>query len=278
MLAHVEAYIDFPDEDIDPETGDALRRRIDQARSDVQKLLDTAAQGRVLREGVRTVIYGAPNVGKSSLLNRLLGYERAIVSARPGTTRDVIEEVINLRGIPLHLMDTAGVHESSDEIEREGIERTRRAVERADLVLHVADATQPNGSSGHIENSAPTVAVLNKIDLGENETWRGVEAVRISCRTGAGFDALADAIEERIFGGGAAHRDWTVAINARHQSCLERALDYLQAARSAFDQNLSPEFIAEELRAALDAVGEVAGKADTEELLGVIFGRFCIGK
>jgi tRNA modification GTPase len=278
MLAHVEAYIDFPDEDIDPETGEALRKRIVQARSDVQKLLDTAAQGRVLREGVRTVIYGAPNVGKSSLLNRLLGYERAIVSARPGTTRDVIEEVINLRGIPLHLMDTAGVRESSDEIEREGMERTRRAVERADLVLHVADASQPNGSSGRFENSAPTVDVLNKIDLGENETWRGVEAVRVSCETGAGFDALADAIEERIFGGGAAHRDWTIAINARHQSCLERALDYLQAARSAFDQNLSPEFIAEELRAALDAVGEVAGKADTEELLGVIFGRFCIGK
>jgi tRNA modification GTPase len=137
MLAHVEAYIDFPDEDIDPETGDSLLRRIDQARSDVRKLLDTAAQGRVLREGVRTVIYGAPNVGKSSLLNRLLGYERAIVSARPGTTRDVIEEVINLRGIPLRLMDTAGVRESSDEIEREGIERTRRAFERADLVLHV---------------------------------------------------------------------------------------------------------------------------------------------
>jgi tRNA modification GTPase len=278
MLAHVEAYIDFPDEDIDPETGEALRGRIDQARSDVQKLLDTAAQGRVLREGVRTVIYGAPNVGKSSLLNRLLGYERAIVSARPGTTRDVIEEVISLRGIPLRLMDTAGVRESSDEIEREGIERTRRALERADLVLHVADAHEPNGSVQAFTNSPRTVPVLNKIDLGESESWRGVDAVRVSCETGTGFDALADAIEARIFGGGAAHRDWTVAINARHQSCLERALGYLQAARSAFDQNLSPEFIAEELRAALDAVGEVAGKADTEELLGVIFGRFCIGK
>jgi tRNA modification GTPase len=277
MLAHVEAYIDFPDEDIDPETGEALRGRIDEARTDVAKLLDTAAQGRVLREGVRTVIYGAPNVGKSSLLNRLLGYERAIVSARPGTTRDVIEEVINLRGIPLRLMDTAGVRESSDEIEREGIERTHRALERADLVLHVADA------HGRCDSSFPSgsnrnVPVLNKTDLGEHESWHDVQAVRVSCETGEGFDALADAIEARILGGGAAHRDWTVAINARHQSCLERALGFLQAAREAFDQNLSPEFIAEELRAALDAVGEVAGKADAEELLGVIFGRFCIGK
>jgi tRNA modification GTPase len=278
MLAHVEAYIDFPDEDIDPETGGALRGRIDQACSDVQKLLDTAAQGRVLREGVRTVIYGAPNVGKSSLLNRLLGYERAIVSARPGTTRDVIEEVINLRGIPLRLIDTAGVRESTDEIEREGIERTRRALDRADLVLQVADAHEPKDSGAGFVDSSRTVAVLNKIDLGEDETWNGIEAVRVSCETGAGFDSLADAIEARVFGGGAAHRDWSVAINARHQTCLERALGFLQAARGAFDQNLSPEFIAEELRAALDAVGEVAGKADIDELLGVIFGRFCIGK
>jgi tRNA modification GTPase len=278
MLAHVEAYIDFPDEDIDPETGDSLRRRIDQARTDVQKLLDTAAQGRVLREGVRTVIYGAPNVGKSSLLNRLLGYERAIVSARPGTTRDLIEEVINLHGIPLRLTDTAGVRESSDEVEREGIERTRRALERADLVLHVADSSQPRTTIDPFGNSPRTVAVLNKSDLGEHSTWRGIDAVRISCETGEGLDSLADAIETRIFTGGAAHRDWTVAINARHQTCLERALAFLQAAREAFDQNLSPEFIAEELRAALDAIGEVAGKADTEELLDVIFGRFCIGK
>jgi tRNA modification GTPase len=278
LLAHVEAYIDFPDEDIDPETGAALRGRIDQARTDVQKLLDTAAQGRVLREGVRTVIYGAPNVGKSSVLNRLLGYERAIVSARPGTTRDVIEEVINLRGIPLRLIDTAGVRESTDEVEREGIERTRRALDRADLVLQVADAHEPKDSGTGFSDSSRTVAVLNKIDLGEDKSWSGTEAVRVSCKTGDGFESLADEIEVRVFGGGAAHRDWTVAINARHQSCLERAQGFLQAARDAFDQKLSAEFIAEELRAALDAIGEVAGKADIEELLDVIFGRFCIGK
>jgi tRNA modification GTPase len=277
MLAHVEAYIDFPDEDIDPETGDALRARIDQAQCDVAKLLDTASQGRVLREGVRTVIYGAPNVGKSSLLNRLLGFERAIVSSRPGTTRDVIEEVINLRGIPLRLMDTAGVRESTDEIEREGIERTRRALQRADLVLHIADAHDSASSAKeHVPHNS--LLVLNKSDLGEHESWHSTEAVRISCQTGEGFEPLADAIESRVFGGSAAHRDWTVAINARHQTCLERARDFLQAVHRAFDDKLSAEFIAEELRAALDAVGEVAGKADTEELLGVIFGRFCIGK
>lgn len=132
VLAHVEAYIDFPDEDIDPATGEALLAKIDSVRANASALLATARPGKILREGVRTVIFGAPNVGKSSLLNLLLGYERAIVSARPGTTRDVIEETIDVRGIPLRLVDTAGVRESDDEIEREGIARTRRQIERAD--------------------------------------------------------------------------------------------------------------------------------------------------
>lgn len=283
VLAHVEAFIDFPDEDIDPETGEALRTRIDALRTDVAKLLDTAEQGRVLREGVRTVIYGAPNVGKSSLLNRLLGFERAIVSAKPGTTRDVIEEVINLRGIPLRLVDTAGVRESDDEIEREGMARTQRQVERADLILHVAEAhrapfDQFSGLALDSFAGAPrTILVLNKVDRGEHRGWITMDAVRISCTTGEGMDALTAAIEAKVFGG-AAHRDWTVAINARHQACLERTRDFLNAARRAFDEGLSPEFIAEELRAALDAAGEIVGKADAEELLGVIFGRFCIGK
>lgn len=266
LLAHVEAFIDFPDEDIDPDTGDALRAKLDAARAETTALLATAGQGRVLREGVRTVIYGAPNVGKSSLLNLLLGYERAIVSARPGTTRDVIEEVINLRGYPLRLVDTAGIRESDDEIERAGMARTRQQVERADLVLHLADA------------SAPLLLVLNKSDLGEHPGWAGVEAVRISCLQNAGLTALEDAIIARITGGHAAHRDWSVAINARHQACLAKALDDIQAAHRALTDGLSPEFIAEELRGALDAVGEVVGKADSEEILGKIFSTFCIGK
>jgi tRNA modification GTPase len=236
-----------------------------------------------LREGVRTVIYGAPNVGKSSLLNRLLGFERAIVSAKPGTTRDVIEEVINLRGIPLRLVDTAGVRESDDEIEREGMARTQRQVERADLILHVAEAHRPpldQFSGMALESFAAasrTILVLNKRDRGEHPGWETVDAVRISCATGEGMGALTTAIEAKVFAG-AAHRDWTVAINARHQSCLERARGFLDAAYHAFDGGLSPEFIAEELRAALDAIGEIVGKTDAEELLGVIFGRFCIGK
>jgi tRNA modification GTPase len=280
LLAHVEAFIDFPDEDIDPDTGAALLRKLDAARMEIDALLATAARGRVLREGVRTVIYGAPNVGKSSLLNLLLGHERAIVSALPGTTRDVIEEVVNLRGIPLRLIDTAGVRESDDEIERAGMERTRQQVARADLVLCVVDASEERPEARGQRSDFPqrTLLVLNKSDLGEHPSWQGVAAVRMSCLNGAGIDALAEAIVARVTGGVAAQRDWALAINARHQACLETARGFTDAARQALGDGLSPEFVAEELRGALDAVGEVVGKADSEDVLGKIFGTFCIGK
>ena len=280
LLAHVEAFIDFPDEDIHPDTGDALRAKLDAVRAETGALLATAGQGRVLREGVRTVIYGAPNVGKSSLLNLLLGYERAIVSARPGTTRDVIEEVISLRGYPLRLVDTAGLRESDDEIEREGMARTRQQIERADLVLHIADASEAIAVCRLpiADLEKPALLVLNKTDLGEHPGWRGVEGVRISCLKTEGITQLEDAIITRITGGQAAHRDWSVAINARHHACLAKALEYSNAANRALADGLSPEFVAEELRGALDAVGEVVGKAGSEEILGKIFSTFCIGK
>ena len=312
-LAQVEAYIDFPDEDISPETGAALRGRIERALADVAALLATAGQGRVLREGLRTVIFGAPNVGKSSLLNRLLGYERAIVSHHPGTTRDVLEETINVRGIPVRLMDTAGMRDSDCELEQAGMERTRQAMERADLVLHVADASarwhsrpRPLGAppsraaDGKAEAAVPSpltdglppqaapadaeptnrrhhIIVLNKSDLGVHSSWAAHSGIAVSALTGEGFEKLCDAIVDAARSG-AAKGDWSVAINARHQACLEQARDFLHAAIGAFDQGLSPEFIAEELRAAMDAIGDIVGRADTEELLGVIFGQFCIGK
>jgi tRNA modification GTPase len=280
VLAHVEAFIDFPDEDIDPATGDALLAKIDAVRNEVTSLLDTAGLGRVLRQGVRTVIYGAPNVGKSSLLNLLLGYERAIVSSRPGTTRDVIEETINLHGIPLRLVDTAGVRDSDDEIERAGMERTQRQVERADLVMRVVDASSEinNGGSQLEDLEAPMLLVLNKIDLGEHPSWSGVDAVRISCLKNEGLEMLAAAIEARVLGGTATHRDWSAAINARHEAALTRVQSFAEAAHRALLEGLSPEFVAEELRSALGAVGDVLGRVDHDEVLGKIFRSFCIGK
>ena len=275
LLAHVEAYIDFPEEDINPDTGAALLARLESVRERIHLLLRTADQGRVLREGVRTVIFGAPNVGKSSLLNRLLGYERAIVSEIPGTTRDTIEEVVNLRGIPLRLIDTAGVRDSECAIERQGIERTLQHLERADLILHVVDASQPRTEA----IDPARLLVLNKSDLGEDRSWAGCDAVRISCiENGQGIEPLADAIFERAMGRGMTSGDFAVAINARHQSCLKAAEQSAQAAGAAFVAGLSAEFIALELRSALDAVGDVVGRVETEDLIGKIFSTFCLGK
>lgn len=290
LLANVEAQIDFPEEDIAPEADEALLGRLNAICRETAALLETATHGRVLREGVRTVIFGAPNVGKSSLLNLLLGYERAIVSPKPGTTRDVIEEVINLRGIPLRLIDTAGIRESADEVEQQGIERTRRQIARADLVLHIADASvapaerlDPRRAAGEeVEGEPKQVAseilVLNKSDLVEHPGWAGVDAARISCLDRSGIPQLEELISARIFGGSAAHRDWALAISARHKACLDRAERFLSAAHAALVSGAYAELVAEELRGALEAIGDVVGRVESDEVLGQIFSTFCIGK
>jgi len=280
ILAHIEAHIDFPDEDIDPATGAALLVRIDSARAEVARLLGTADQGRILREGLRTVIFGEPNAGKSSLLNRLLGYERAIVSHLPGTTRDTLEEVVNLRGIPVRLIDTAGVRPSEDVLENAAIARTRQVLSRAGLILKVVDASAPPSvpSFPDLPSTAHTLLLLNKCDLGTDPGWQSTSGIPISCKTGQGLDLLTQAIFDSAMHGAGSSDDFMIAINARHQACLKTAAGYLDAARNAMEQAVSPEFIAIELRAALDAVGDVAGRLDAEELLGEIFSKFCIGK
>lgn len=282
VVAHVEAYIDFPEEDIDPDTGAALLARLEALLERISKLLATAEQGRVLREGVRTVLAGLPNAGKSSLLNRLLGFERAIVSDVAGTTRDTIEETINLQGFPLRLVDTAGLRENTaDQIESEGIRRTRHQLGQADLILEVADASRPAGESrlSLPEDAARfRLLVLNKADLGIHPSWADSGGVPVSCRTGEGLDALADRVVETITRGGAAFENLDIAVNARHKACLERAAGALEAARTALNDGQPPEFVALELRLALEALGEIVGRVDVEDILGVIFSQFCIGK
>ena len=204
LTAHVEAYIDFPDEDIDPDTGTALLARFDTVAREIGALLDTAGQGRILREGVRTVIHGEPNVGKSSLLNALLGSERAIVSEIPGTTRDTIEESLAVRGLPLRLIDTAGLRDSVDPVEQAGMARTLATLERADLALHVVDGSRPptdRTPPQSAERAAVTILILNKSDLGLDAAWRNhPEAVAVSCQARTGIDAVADTIYQRASG------------------------------------------------------------------------------
>jgi len=287
LLAHVEAHIDFPEEDIAPDSSAAILAALDAIRGRVARLLATADQGRLLREGLRTVICGPPNAGKSSLLNRLLGYDRAIVSGEAGTTRDTIEESLNLKGIPLRLVDTAGIREAAGTVEREGVARSRAAIEGADLILLVVDASaaapaldrDPGAATpGAATPGARLLRLLNKSDLPRHPDWEGAEGISVSCLEEGSVERLRDVLFDLVAAGGGLAGDDLTSINARHQHCLVRAGAALDAGRGLLAAGESPEFVAEELRAALDAVGEVVGKTDVEEILGEIFGKFCIGK
>jgi len=217
---------------------------------------------------------GEPNAGKSSLLNRLLGFERAIVSEIPGTTRDTIEEIASLRGIPFRITDTAGLRETSDLVEQEGVTRALRAIEHADVVVHVLDATRS------IPPSIPEgeIVALNKIDLPHESFRNGQSAIRISCLTGEGLDNLVRAIVDKARDNHSSEAPMLAAINARHQACLKRAAGFLEQAEDAMQNHAAPELVSLPLRESLDAVGEVVGTTGIEDILGQIFSTFCIGK
>lgn len=278
LVAHIDASIDFPEEGIAPDEGKTLGARLDSVCEEIAALLATADQGRILREGVRVVIYGATNAGKSSLLNRLLGYDRVIVSQTHGTTRDTIEETVNLDGVPIRLLDTAGLRASASELEREGIARTEKSLQLADLRLHIADRNAPKPS--HFDDragEANEIVVLNKSDLPENDDWKNFRAPRISCMTGEGVPQLQKEILARITRHNLRPEN-TVAINTRHRDCLHRGLEACDRARAALGRALSPEYVAVDLNEALRAVGEVIGAVDVEQILDSVFGQFCIGK
>jgi tRNA modification GTPase len=278
LLAHIDASIDFPEEGIAPDEEETLRARLDSVREEIATLLATADQGRILREGVRVVIYGATNAGKSSLLNRLLGYDRVIVSETHGTTRDTIEETVNLDGVPIRLLDTAGLRASASELEREGIARTEKSLQLADLRLHIADRNALR--LPHFDErteDANEIVILNKSDLPEHSDWKNFRALRISCVTGEGLPQLQKEILARITKQNL-RPESTVAINTRHRDCLRRALEACDGAATAMGETLSPEYVAVDLNEALRAVGEVIGAVDVEQILDSVFGQFCIGK
>jgi tRNA modification GTPase len=281
-LAHVEAHIDFPDEDIAPDTKSQLVERLERGVAFIDSLLRTASEGQILRKGIRAAIVGRPNAGKSSLLNQLLGHERAIVSAIPGTTRDTIEETANIRGIPVIFIDTAGLRESRDAIEAEGIRRSRETLARAELVLHVLDASEPTvDDEDRWLPRAPArkrIAVINKIDLPRQLGATPPEAIEVSCVTGEGLEALKEAIRESVWSGQAGGEMLEVMINARHQDALRRARDHTVNTVEALRANRPLELAAMDLRIATNAIGEIVGKTTTEDILDSIFSQFCIGK
>src|ERR1041385_394899 len=286
LLAHINASIDFPEEGIAPDEGKMLCARFDAVRGEIAALLATADQGRVLRDGVRVVIYGATNAGKSSLLNRLLGYDRVIVSDIHGTTRDTIEETVHLDGVPIRLLDTAGLRASESELESAGIARTEKSLRLADLCLHIADRNAPKPAHFNLrklsEFNGPAddgneLLVLNKSDLPEDNDWKNFAALRISCVTGQGLPQLQSEILSRIRQQNL-RPESAVAINTRHRDCLRRALESCDRARSALGQGISQEYVAVDLDQGLRAVGEVIGVVDVEQILDSVFSQFCIGK
>jgi len=290
LHALVESSIEFEEEDIPTITPEELKERLKKILQRVERLLKTAQTGKAIREGLKLAIVGLPNVGKSSLFNRLLGEERAIVTDIAGTTRDYLEETVNLKGVPIRLIDTAGIREAKDTVERIGVERSLQKLKEADIVLFVVDGSKENLLEEEIKlaqtvakSGKPVLVVINKIDLGrklqlpENFPLKGAPIVEVSAKTGEGLEKLGEEIL-KIAGVNAAEGG-NIYISVRHENLLKRAKKALENALNYLEGEFySPEILMLDLREATDALGEIIGEVTTEDVLGQIFSTFCIGK
>jgi tRNA modification GTPase len=286
LRVFVEAAIDFPDEEIDFLAESDVLQRLEQTREELTGLLREARQGRLLRDGIVLAIIGRPNVGKSSLLNALSGQESAIVTEIPGTTRDVLREQIEIDGIPVHLADTAGIRETTDRIEVEGVRRAREALESADIVLLIEEAiTEPGGQQDlavELPSHVRYIRIGNKIDLLDSSERKtalraaGRPDVWISAKTGQGIEDLKTRILEEL--GAADQAEGSFSARRRHVEALKRAGLHLEAGNARMEENMSGELLAEELRLAQNTLGEITGEVLPDDLLGEIFSSFCIGK
>lgn len=282
LRVFVEAAIDFPEEEIDFLADGEIERRTRTVATELGALIDRARQGRLLRDGLVIAIVGRPNAGKSSLLNALAQRDTAIVTAIPGTTRDVLREQIQLDGIPLHLVDTAGLRETEDEVEREGVRRALAELDRADHVLLVVDDGEPDTPEFAALDGRTNVTVLrNKIDLtdrdpGQAATENGWASLAISAQTGAGLDQLRATLKAAA--GASEGAEGTFMARARHIDALRRAADHVDLAITRLADDRAGELAAEELRLAQQHLGDLTGEFSSDDLLGEIFSSFCIGK
>jgi tRNA modification GTPase len=289
MLAHIEVTIDYPEHDVEDVTIQHVITEGDLVVEEIDRLLAGATTGKILREGLKTVIIGKPNVGKSSLLNALSRTNRAIVTDVPGTTRDILEEQINLRGIPLNIIDTAGIRETEDIVEKIGVERSRSALEEADLVLFMVDASRPLNETDRELLAAvqpyPTIVILNKLDLPRvlelkelRAQAEGKKIVETSVATGEGLEELERAVEDLFLSGGIEGKEGTYVSNARHVGLLERGRREMAEALESARMGMTLDLVAVDIRDCWMSLGEVTGEAIGEDLLDQIFSQFCLGK
>lgn len=287
LLSHMEASIDFPDDRIDPMAAEALRSRLKDLERRMEQILAASKSGLMVRDGLKAVLIGRPNVGKSSLMNALAKTNRVIVSPTPGTTRDTVEECVQIRGLAVRLVDTAGLQKTDCGIEQEGIRRAKKEIESASLVLYVVDGSRrPEEEDRQIFSeigARPKFMIINKADVmdrGAEAEYRAMEssaAFATSCLKGLGLELLENAVAAfALKDAPATEEPWICSV--RHRDLFARSLAHVRLAAQAYDERLSAEFPASDLQRAMEALGEIVGEVVTDDILELIFNQFCIGK
>jgi tRNA modification GTPase len=289
MLAHIEASIDFPEHDVEEITVNSIKKMLIEAKTSIKALAESFGDGKIVRDGLSTAIVGSPNVGKSSLLNVLLKENRAIVTEVPGTTRDIIEEYLNIGGVLIKLIDTAGIRETEDIVERIGVERTKGAIKNSDLVILVMDAScellPEDNEIIKLIRSKKVIAVLNKIDLGLNIDKKYLTGlfgedniIEISVKKKDGIDKLEERIKGLVFKGKVSINKNSMVTSIRHKNLIDRAIESMERALSSIEEGIPVDLISVDIREAWSNLGAITGDTVEEDIMKEIFSKFCIGK
>ena len=290
ILAQVEVNIDYPEyDDVEDATTDFLLEQSKRIKEEINQLLETGAQGKIMREGLSTVIVGRPNVGKSSMLNNLIQDNKAIVTEVAGTTRDVLEEYVNVRGVPLRLVDTAGIRDTEDIVEKIGVERSRKALSEADLILFVLNNNEPltedDQTLFEVIKNEDVIVIINKTDLEQRldvselrEMIGDMPLIQTSMLKQEGIDELEIQIKDLFFGGEVQNQDMTYVSNSRHISLLKQARQSIQDAIDAAESGIPMDMVQIDLTRTWEILGEILGESASDELIDQLFSQFCLGK